>query len=404
MQPEDGGAGGPAGHAPATQTTDRWAAMRARTVPAIGLLPLRVFLGVTYLYAGIDKFTNPHFFVAGDPFSVAAQMEGYTRMSPLAPLITAAMPMATGIGFLIALGELAVGLGVLTGLSYRLAAMGGFLLSMLFWLTASWSSTPYFFSPDLPYAMGFLTLALVGHGGVLVLKRVQSQASGAPVADAAARGPGPSSPARRTVLQMGLLTGLSLAAAAIASSWRLFGSVAANAGTGAAATASPAPVSPTAAPATPGATASPGAAATNASTAAPATPAPTAPPTAAPTAAPTAVAGDGPVIGNVTDLAARNGIPFTVPFEAPTALNPGGSGIMVRLPDGRVVAYSSICTHGRCTVALDPTTGVLLCPCHLGTFDPANQAAVLSGPPPGPLSSIPLSVDGAGQIHVVITG
>jgi hypothetical protein len=83
--------------------------MAERTVAAAVLLPLRAFLGITCLDAGIDKLVSPHPFVAGDPFSVAGQMAGYAQTSPLAPLIEAAMPAAVAIGLLITLAELAIG-------------------------------------------------------------------------------------------------------------------------------------------------------------------------------------------------------------------------------------------------------------------------------------------------------
>lgn len=398
MEPGDRGAG------------SRWAALTGRTVAAGGLLPLRVFLGVTYLYAGIVKFTDPHFLAAGDSLSVAAQMEGFARSSPLAPLITAALPAAIVIGALIALAELAIGIGLLTGLAYRLAAVAGTALSLLFWLTASWTSTPYFFSPDLPYAFGFLTLALVGHGGLWVLGARWGGARAGAEGDGdatTAAGSAAVSPARRAVLQIGALAGLTLVAAGIAALPRLLGGSTANAGGGSAArTPAPATPKPTAAPtptpaptqAPPIASAAPSTVATAAPTPVPATPAPTPVPT------PSAAAASGPVIGNLADFASRNGIPFVVPYEAPYALNPGGPGIMVELPDGSVVAYGATCTHGRCTVGWDDATAIIQCPCHTARFDPANKAAVMSGPAPTPLPWIPVTVGPDGAVHVTIEG
>ena len=380
MTQPDGGAGGgiePADQASASRR-DRRASLTRPTVPAIGMLPLRLFLGVTYLYAGVDKLANAHFLATGDPFSVAAQMAGYARTSPLAPLIDAAMPVAIQIGLLIALAELAIGLGLLTGLSFRLAAGAGAALSLLFWLTASWSIAPYFFSPDLPYALGFLTLALAGHGGLLVLAPFSRlDASGGRTAGGSGGAMGPRPLDRRSFLEVGVLAVLVVVAAAVAASLRLLGygtpagaSSAAGVGTSAAPSAPTAPTAPSIAPS---------------------------PPT--PSAAPTTPAPSGPVIGNLADFSAGNGIAFTVPFEAPTELGPGAPAIMVKLGDGTVVAYNAVCTHGRCTVGFDPAANVLLCPCHSATFDPAKQATVLSGPAPGPLTSIPVVVDQAtGQI------
>ena len=376
---------------PATEAiTDR----AGEAVRVAVLLPLRLFLGITYLYAGAVKLLDPHFLVAGDPFSVVAQMEGYARSSPLGGLITATLPMATTIGLLIALAELAIGLGLLSGLAYRLAAVAGFALSILFWLVASWSVMPYFFSPDLPYAAGFLTLALAGHGGRWVLGLARPKAA----PDGPAPAGAPVSTLRRDLIGVGLLAvltglvaGLTSAAAALGKS-RPSGPVP----TTAPVTAVPATPAPTTAPATAApATAAP-------ASAAPVTPAPptAAPPTAAPATPAAGLAG--PRIGNVADFASRQGVAITVPFEAPFALGPGNPGIMVQLPDQRVVAFSAVCTHGRCTVALDPSTGSLLCPCHLGAFDPANHATVVSGPPPLPLPEMTVAVDPAtGDVHAI---
>lgn len=406
MAAGDQEAGASSGSVPSPTAGARWA---GHMVPAIGLLPLRVFLGVTYLYAGIDKFANPHFLAPGDPMNVAAQMAGYANSSPLAPLIKAAAPAAIEIGILIALAELAIGLGVLTGLAFRLAAASGAAISLLFWLTASWSSTPYFFSPDLPYAFGFLTLALVGHGGLYALDPLGRRAAtgtagvadGAPGAAASTEsGARDGASARRAFLQVGLLALVTLAVAALSLPLRALG-YGQRGSTGA---VTPTKV-PTPAPATPAPTPAPTEVApiATASPSAAATAAPTASPTPPPTAVPSVPAASGPVIGNTADFASGNGLPFTVPMQAPYAMNPGGPGIMVELPDGSVVAYNAVCTHGRCTVGWDASTSILQCPCHTARFDPAAGATVLSGPAPTPLVSIPVAVGSDGAIHVTAT-
>ena len=68
-------------------------------------------------------------------------------------------------------------------------------------------------------------------------------------------------------------------------------------------------------------------------------------------------------------------------------------------PDG-VVAYSKICTHAGCAIALyrtplyEPTSSkpALICPCHYSTFDPAAGGKVLFGPAGRPLPQLPLAV------------
>ena len=129
----------------------------------LALLPLRVFLGVTFVYAGIDKLIHPSFLQATGPGSIGAQLDAFVKVSPIGPLVHLfGQPFPVAIGLLIAVAEIAVGLGALSGLLFRLSAAGGFALSILFWLTASWATKPYYYGPDLPYALGWLTLALAG--------------------------------------------------------------------------------------------------------------------------------------------------------------------------------------------------------------------------------------------------
>ncbi len=67
--------------------------------------------------------------------------------------------------------------------------------------------------------------------------------------------------------------------------------------------------------------------------------------------------------------------------------------------DNSLVAYSKICTHVGCPVALyEQTTHHILCPCHQSTFDAANGAWVVFGPAPRPLPQLPLMVDSDGYL------
>lgn len=86
----------------------------------------------------------------------------------------------------------------------------------------------------------------------------------------------------------------------------------------------------------------------------------------------------------------------------------------LRLPSGRatwapqgILAYSKICTHAGCAVALyrKPTFPLveprpaLVCPCHYSTFDPARGAEVIYGPAGRPLPQLPLMLDTAGYVR-----
>ena len=64
-----------------------------------------------------------------------------------------------------------------------------------------------------------------------------------------------------------------------------------------------------------------------------------------------------------------------------------------------IVAYSKICTHVGCPVALyEQHTHHLLCPCHQSTFDLANDCKVVFGPASRPLPQLPITVDAEGYL------
>jgi ubiquinol-cytochrome c reductase iron-sulfur subunit len=64
-----------------------------------------------------------------------------------------------------------------------------------------------------------------------------------------------------------------------------------------------------------------------------------------------------------------------------------------------IVAYSKICTHVGCPVALyEQHTHHLLCPCHQSEFDVANHCEVIFGPAARPLPQLPITVDEEGYL------
>ena len=120
------------------------------------LLPLRAFLGFTFCFAGLQKLANPQFFDAA-------------RRSPVDALTSPLTHVAIPLGILIALGELAVGVGTLLGLRARLAAAGGLVLSLMLFLTVSFHSAPYYTGADIVFAFAWPPLLLAGSGSVLSL-------------------------------------------------------------------------------------------------------------------------------------------------------------------------------------------------------------------------------------------
>ncbi|POX62263.1 hypothetical protein C3492_18655 [Streptomyces sp. Ru62] len=126
------------------------------------LLPLRVFLGITFVYAGLDKLTDSAFLKSGGTGSIGDTMRAARDSAAIPALVDLALKSPVGFGYAMALGELAVGIGILLGLFGRLAALGGALISLSLWLTVSWATTPYYYGNDLAYLMAWLPLVLAG--------------------------------------------------------------------------------------------------------------------------------------------------------------------------------------------------------------------------------------------------
>ncbi|MGW0118177.1 DoxX family protein [Streptomyces sp. NPDC003327] len=145
--------------APAPQgTLARWKATASR----YALLPLRLFLGITFIYASLDKLTDSAFLADSGTGSIGETMRGVRDSSAVPGLVDLALHNPVGFGYAIALGELVVGIGTLLGIFARLAALGGALISLSLWLTVSWQVSPYYLGNDLAYLMAWLPLVLAG--------------------------------------------------------------------------------------------------------------------------------------------------------------------------------------------------------------------------------------------------
>jgi Rieske Fe-S protein len=69
----------------------------------------------------------------------------------------------------------------------------------------------------------------------------------------------------------------------------------------------------------------------------------------------------------------------------------GSPAIVLRTAES-IKAFSLVCTHLSCTVEWQPGNREFYCPCHDGRYDEFGD--VLAGPPPVPLESITVKVDG----------
>ena len=85
-------------------------------------------------------------------------------------------------------------------------------------------------------------------------------------------------------------------------------------------------------------------------------------------------------IGSTTTLD-RNGLLL---FRYPTDQDPC---IAVRTAQGKLFAYSQVCTHLSCAVIYQRQENQLACPCHKGAFS-VEEGAPIAGPPVRPLPRI----------------
>ncbi len=389
------------------------------------LLPLRAFLGFTFVFAGLQKLANPNFFNANSPTSIQAQMIAAARVSPIHMLIGHLLRFSVPLGILIALGEIAVGLGTLLGLWTRIAAVGGAVLSFTLFLTVSFHASPYFTGADIVFFFAWMPLILAGSGGVLSLDgAIRSWAKHE------ARQPAPtvvpvefaviqevcgnydrgrcdarsgadcdpvgcpfltsrSAPSVRRPDQIDrrvlVLGGAAVGATAVAA---LAGAgVAAGVGRAVGGAKSPsgsASVSLSPHGAAPGSTSTTNSPTTSQPTAQTSTPSTTPPSTTAPHPAGTALgpASDVPVGGAAS-------------FQDPAS---GDPGIVLRTAHDRFVAFDAVCPHAGCTVSYASGAGVIVCPCHGSEFN-SQTGAVEAGPSPTGLRSIPIALGSDGQLY-----
>jgi thiosulfate dehydrogenase (quinone) large subunit len=135
------------------------------------LLPLRLFLAISFSWAGLAKLADPHFFSSNYPSSIQDQLAQNDPSSPIGAILRLAEHQPVLVGAIIALAELAVGLGTLLGLYARGAALAGAVLSAVFLLATSWHTSPIYQSPDLVFLLAWTPFVIGGAGDVAALDR-----------------------------------------------------------------------------------------------------------------------------------------------------------------------------------------------------------------------------------------
>jgi len=318
----------------------------------LALLPLRAFLGVTFGYAGLQKLANPGFFQASNPGSIQVQLAGAARRSPISGLVSPLTHVAVPLGILIAVAELAIGLGTLLGLWQRLAAAGGIVLSLLLFLTVSFHATPYYTGADIVFLFAWTPLALAGSGpfvsadsafAALARKRQASQAMSAEDAS------------RRDVMLKGTITAMTavgglILAGVVAGLGRLAGGVKKGPSTPQLSPAQPAPGS-------------------------------------------SGPSGSHPA-GTAIGLARNVPVGGSASFNDPRT---GDPSIVIQATAGKFVAFDAVCPHAGCTVGYDKSAVLIVCPCHGSQFN-AHTGAVEVGPATTGLKPIPIAEGSNGQL------
>src|SRR3989442_11636853 len=119
--------------------------MFPRTAPATALLPLRLFLGATFVYAGMQKLSDPGFLHTGAPTDIGSQLHAFAQGTPGGFLLRGvALPHPALAGGGGAFTEIAVGLLVLAGLFTQAAAAGGLALHLFLLPTHNRKTYPHF--------------------------------------------------------------------------------------------------------------------------------------------------------------------------------------------------------------------------------------------------------------------
>ncbi len=384
------------------------APVRAWALSEWALIPLRVFLGVTFVYGGLMKLSNPNFFNPKSPISIQQQLIASIRISPIHSLISPMTHFAKPLGIFIAFAELAIGLGTLFGLWTRIAAIGGAFLSLNLFLTVSFHSSPYFIGSDIVFLFAWLPFVIAGSGSrfsvdAFIANRVakeknlpdptlvpiafstvqnicghfdngkcKEQQGAACNADLCpvllgARAPrvtrvGADSIDRRTLVTSGI------AAATLGGAALVLGGATADIGRMIGG-AKP----PKSGPSLGGSTTT------------------TTNPSGSTTTTTTTGATKGTKLGAASQVPEGQAVTFTIPSN-------GDTGIILH-KGGKFLAYDAICPHAGCPVGYSSSANEFQCPCHGSVFN-VETGAVLGGPSPRGLTPLKVVQGSDGNLYL----
>ncbi|MGH9171524.1 MAG: Rieske 2Fe-2S domain-containing protein [Acidimicrobiales bacterium] len=338
----------------------------ARSLDGGSLLLVRAFLGVTFCVAGIQKLANRAFFEASNTSGIQSQIKDSN--TPVGHLLAGSVHYAVAVGVIVAFAELAVGLGTLLGLYSRVAAAGGMLLALSFFLTVSYNDNPYYYGSDIVFLFAWTPLLVAGAGALSLdgaFGRMRaSEMAGATEHDSNSVEAVASAVTRRVAMA-------KMATGTLVAGFVLFcGGASAAVGS---AFAKAGGSNETGVPIIGGDTSSTG---------------PTKPGagTVAATTTPKSV-GTGKLLAAASAVAVGGCAGFEDPFTSQP-------GYCVQPQAGKFLGFSAICTHQGCIVQFAKASEEFQCPCHGSRFS-ASTGAVLQGPAVEALPSIDVKeVDG----------
>lgn len=126
------------------------------------LLPLRIFLGLISVYAGMGKLCDPVYFDGGKRGSMVTWLTQLHPWAVASPLRQFALGHPVGSGLTVAFLQVVVGVLTIFGLWQRLAAGIGALLSAILLVTVSWQSAPVYDAPEIIYLAAWSPLVIAG--------------------------------------------------------------------------------------------------------------------------------------------------------------------------------------------------------------------------------------------------
>jgi thiosulfate dehydrogenase [quinone] large subunit len=313
------------------------------------------------------------------------------RHSPISFLLNHLVEHSTLLGWAMALGELAIGLGFVLGLWGHIAALGGVTIALSLFFSVSFHTNPYYLGSDLAYALAFTPFVVAGTpvlsldalvrrranvngvGGskdvVAVEMRTIRLLCGEAKPDdgcaattstcAATTCPvllrNPSTLARRGVDDLARRQLVLGGAAAAVTAVGAVATAAVVAGVGRAGNSS--------APTTTPVTLNPGSSSAN-----------------------------GRRIGLASEVPVGGSATFSLPDGTP--------GIVLQPTSGTFAAYDAACPHQGCPVSYFSSQDLLVCPCHGSQFNPADGALEVGPAVTGLTSYVVNVVDGVLYVKV----